>query len=136
MEGSAGFGKSTVVTELIDQLSVRHPVAYFFCRVGLEHQGWSDIVKTWIWQLLEQQPVPDLVNGVFNIYHATLGTTTPRSHYFKALIWLLRQLNSPYIFLDGMDENPALQDIGGQELGNLFLGHISVRKGLHIKPSG
>jgi len=120
MEGPPGYGKSTVVTELIDQLSLHHPVAYFFCRVGLEHQSWSDIIKTWTWQLLEQRPQRELINGVFNFHLATLGTTTPLMQYFRALIWLLGQLHSPYIFLDGLDENPALQDIGAQEFSSQF----------------
>jgi len=53
-----------MVTKLIEDLQAKHPVAFFFCRVGEERQSWGDIIRTWIWQFLEQKPEPDLIDGV------------------------------------------------------------------------
>jgi len=61
---AARIGKSTMVTKLIEDLQAKHPVAFFFCRVGEERQSWGDIIRTWIWQFLEQKPEPDLIDGV------------------------------------------------------------------------
>ncbi|KAK4164005.1 hypothetical protein QBC43DRAFT_300695 [Cladorrhinum sp. PSN259] len=117
MDGPPGYGKSTIVTKLIEDLRSNHPVAFFFCRVREARQGWKDIIRTWIWQLLEQRPQPELITGVYNIYASTLGiATTPLSTYFKALIWLVKKLDTSFIFLDGMDENPELAELGDQRL--------------------
>lgn len=120
MDGPPGCGKSTVVTKLIEDLRVLHPVAFFFCQVNQENQSWRDIIRTWIWQLLEQQARQELTSGVFDIYIGTLGTTTPLTNYFQALMWLVKNLNTPFIFLDGMDENPELQEPSLQGLSHHF----------------
>ena len=67
MDGPPGYGKSTIVTKLIEDLQANHPVAFFFCRVGQARQDWKDIIRTWIWQLLEQRPEPELITGVYDI---------------------------------------------------------------------
>ena len=123
MDGPAGYGKSTTVTKLIDDLQAQHPVAYFFCRVGQAGQGWEDIVRTWIWQLLDQRPLPEFIAGVHDVYVSTLGTaSTPLSSFFKALLWLVKALGTSFILLDGMDENPELAKHGAQGLTAHFRG--------------
>ncbi|KAK3387786.1 hypothetical protein B0H63DRAFT_559240 [Podospora didyma] len=120
MDGPPGFGKSTLVTKLIEDLRVQHPVAFFFCRLDQESQSWKDIIRTWTWQLLEQRPQQSLMGGVFDMCMDTIGTVTPLANYFKALIWLVKKLDSPFIFLDGMDEDPQLQEVGLQGLSAYF----------------
>jgi len=118
LEGPPGCGKSTTVTRLIEDLRHQHPVAFFFCIVGVEKQDWRDIICTWIWQLLDEKP--QFTGGVFDIYTTTLGTTTPIATYFRALLWLVEQLDCPYLFLDGLDENSQLESQGLQGLRASF----------------
>jgi hypothetical protein len=103
VRGPPGCGKSTLAASIIDQLSVDHPTAYFFCNVeDLDRSDFTRILRTLTWQLLLKKP--HLADCIYDIYLETAGAATPIDSYKRALANLLKDGEPCYVVIDGLDE--------------------------------
>jgi ankyrin repeat protein len=110
LTGSAGSGKSTITTHLIEKLEGKYATAYVFCDyMKPETQHWRRIVQTLIWQLLQQNSQKsNLVDEIFEVYAETAGISTPTSSFERALKILVEKGKQCLLVIDGLDESISL----------------------------
>lgn len=114
LHGKPGSGKSVIMATLIRHLQTNGAIAaYFFCKLGDDNQRTLEsIMRTWLWQILEQ--MPEYTELALQHRKKSLGIHTPLDPVKDAMGEIISKCNkSIYLVVDGFDEcesGPASMD--------------------------
>ena len=105
LHGKPGSGKSVLTAALIECLQAEDCVtAYFFCKLGDDSKStFESILRTWLWQLLEQMPQFCTLALKYRLHGP--GIRSQLEMIKDALREIIMRSSKPvYFIVDGFDE--------------------------------
>jgi NACHT domain/Ankyrin repeats (many copies) len=103
--GKPGSGKSVLAASFVEYLQMHDSaVAYFFCSSGDDSRQTIDsILRTWLWQLLDQ--MPQFVSLALENHYKGSGTQGSLAVVKSTIHEVISQCNKPVnLVVDGLDE--------------------------------